>query len=121
MPYQTVDAAFVLDNLDTMPIIDVRPRTLYDVSRIPGAKSVEMMAAQALGGDVAAEMARRVQALSIGPHDAGIGRLQQPVLLHRQLHRLDNRPLAPHRAITRRGCRLTTRRTGRNGFRCAPL
>ncbi len=80
MPYQTVDAAFVLDNLDTMPIIDVRPRTLYDVSRIPGAKSVEMMAAQALGGDVAAEMARRVQALSIGPHDACIVYCQHGIL-----------------------------------------
>lgn len=69
MPYKTVDADFVLDNLDKLPIIDVRPLFMYEESRIPGAKSVEMITAKELGGDVAAEMARRAQAVGVRPED----------------------------------------------------
>lgn len=80
MSYQIVDAAFVLENLHTMPIVDVRPRSLYDQSRIPGARSVEMMAVKQLGGDTATELASRMQALGIGPHDACIIYCQHGIL-----------------------------------------
>ena len=69
MAYKIVDADFVLENLDKMPIIDVRPVFMYEESRIPGARSVEMITAKELGGDVAAEMARRAEAVGVGPED----------------------------------------------------
>lgn len=69
MAYDIVDADFVLENLGAMPLIDVRPLFMYEESRIPGARSVEMITAQELGGDVAAEMARRAEAVGVMPAD----------------------------------------------------
>ncbi len=82
MAYDVVDATYVLDNLGKMPIIDVRPKFLYDESRIPGAVSVEMITAKQLGGDVAAEMARRAEAVGIGPDDECIVYCQDGILAH---------------------------------------
>lgn len=69
MAYKVVDANFVMDNLEKLPIMDVRPHFMYEESRIPGARSVEMMSAKELGGDVAAEMARRAKAVGVMPED----------------------------------------------------
>lgn len=82
MTYEIVDAAYVLDNLGKMPIIDVRPKFLYDDSRIPGAVSVEMITAKELGGDVAAEMARRAQAVGVAAEDECIVYCQDGILAH---------------------------------------
>ena len=82
MAYDVVDATFVMDNLGSMPIIDVRPQFMYEQSRIPGARSVEMMAAKEAGGDVAAEMARRAEAVGVMPDDECIVYCQDGVLAH---------------------------------------
>lgn len=69
MAYNIVDAEFVEENLGKLPIIDVRPLFMYEESRIPGAVSVEMITAKELGGDVAAEMARRAAAVGVQAAD----------------------------------------------------
>lgn len=69
MAYDVVDAKFVEDNLDKMFLIDVRPAFMYEEARIPGARSVEVSAVKKLGGDVAAEVVRRVKAVGVMPDD----------------------------------------------------
>ncbi len=69
MAYGIVTADYVLAHLETMPIVDVRPESYYEESRIPHALSVPMLTVKELGGDVAAEMARRVRELGIGEED----------------------------------------------------
>lgn len=82
MAYDVVDAKFVEENLGKMPLIDVRPRSMYEESRIPGARSVEMIACKELGGDVAAEMARRAEAAGVKPDDECIVYCLDGVLAH---------------------------------------
>ena len=72
MAYGIVTAGYVLARLETMPIVDVRPASYYEESRIPHALSVPMLAVKELGGDVAAEMARRVRELGIRETDDAI-------------------------------------------------
>ncbi len=82
MAYDVVDARFVEENLGKMPIIDVRPLFMYEESRIPGARSVEMLAAKELGGNVAAEMARRAEAVGVMPADECIVYCRDGILAH---------------------------------------
>ena len=89
MAYDVVDATFVLDNLGKMPIIDVRPHSMYEKSRIPGARSVEMMAAKEVGGDIAQEMARRAAAVGVMPDDEAIVYCQNGKLAHEASDYLD--------------------------------
>lgn len=69
MSYEKVDAAFVLDNLGTMPLLDVRPLEMYQESRIPGAISVRLMEAKEAEGDTADVFAARVEEAGFAPDD----------------------------------------------------
>lgn len=69
MSYETVDAAFVLDHLGTMPLLDVRPLEMYEESRIPGAVSVRLMEAMGADGDTADVFAERVAEAGFAPDD----------------------------------------------------
>lgn len=69
MSYEIVDAGFVLDNLDTLPILDVRPPDMYAESRIPGAVSVSLLDAKEADGDTAEVFSERVMAKKFEPHD----------------------------------------------------
>ena len=53
MAYEVVDATYVLENLDKMPLVDVRPEAMYEESRIPGAISIQLMKAKEADGDTA--------------------------------------------------------------------
>ncbi len=76
MPYESyeiVDTEFVLDNLDNMPIIDVRPFDIYEEGHIPGAISVDLPAikeaAQEENEDVAENFKNEVEEMGIMPDD----------------------------------------------------
>ena len=69
MSYEIVDAAYVLDNLGVLPIVDVRPGFMYAESRIPGAQSIELMAAKEAPGDTAECFVGRFAEAGLGPDD----------------------------------------------------
>ena len=90
MAYEIVDADFVLKNLDKMPLIDVRPKSMYVEGRIPGAHNVELMATKEEGGDVAKHMAEKVEALGIKPDDDIIVYCREGVLTKEASDYLDS-------------------------------
>ncbi|WP_165060766.1 MULTISPECIES: sulfurtransferase [unclassified Adlercreutzia] len=65
MASKIVNADYVLENLDKIHIVDVRPIEMYENGHIPNAKSVPLMAAKEEGGDVAAIIEKSVEALGI--------------------------------------------------------
>lgn len=69
MAYEIVDAAFVLDHLGTMPLLDVRPLEMYEESRIPGAVSVRLMEAKEADEDTADVFVERVAEVGFAPDD----------------------------------------------------
>lgn len=72
MDYQIVDAAYVQSKIGEVPIVDVRPRWMYDEGHVPTAKSVELMPLKEEGGDVAAKLAAGVVAQGIETDDSVI-------------------------------------------------
>ncbi len=69
MAYKIVDAQFVLDNLGTLPIMDVRPPFMYEESRIPGAVSVSLLEAKEADGDTADLLAQWALEKGFAPED----------------------------------------------------
>lgn len=69
MAYRIVDATFVLDHLGKLPLVDVRTPAEFAAGHIPGAVNVDLFSVQPAGTAAAVEMAKRVEALGIGPND----------------------------------------------------
>lgn len=69
MAYKIVDAAYVLDNLGTLPLVDVRPDFMYEESRIPGAISIELIKAKESPRDTAECFVEEFAEAGLGPQD----------------------------------------------------
>ena len=69
MRYEIVDATYVLDNLELLAIVDVRPAHLWQAGHIPHARSIELSAAKAAPGDTATVFTERLQRAGLRPHD----------------------------------------------------
>lgn len=67
MSYEIVDAAYVLEHLGKMPILDVRPKDMYLESRIPGALSAPLMEAKDAPEDTTEFFLREVLDAGIDP------------------------------------------------------
>lgn len=91
MSYKTVDAAFVLDRLGTMPLLDVRPFEMYEESRIPGAASVRLMEAMGADGDTADVFAKRVAEAGFAPGDEFVVYCHMGVLAHEACKLLESK------------------------------
>ena len=44
MTRQIVDATYVLDHMDSLPVVDVRPAEMYAEGHIPHARNVDYIA-----------------------------------------------------------------------------
>lgn len=72
MAREIVDADFVLEHLEDLPIVDVRPHYLYEDSHIPGAYHVDLMATMEEADDpddVAVRLAQKLSGDGVGPDD----------------------------------------------------
>lgn len=71
MAAQIVDAAFVKSHIGKLPIVDVRPKELYDEGHIPTALSISLMDFEdAPDADTEAEEVSRAYRLrALGPED----------------------------------------------------
>ena len=69
MRYEIVDATYVLDNLELLPIVDVRPAQMWQAGHISHARSIELLAAKEASGDTAAVFAERFQHAGLHPRD----------------------------------------------------
>ena len=67
MKYEIVDAAYVLEHLGKMPILDVRPKDMYLESRIPGALSAPLLEAKEAPEDTTEFFLREVLDAGIDP------------------------------------------------------
>ncbi len=67
MKYEIVDAAYVLEHLGKMPIVDVRPKDMYLESRIPGAVSAPLLEAKEAPEDTTEFFLREVLDAGIDP------------------------------------------------------
>ena len=69
MAYQIVDADYVLDNLGTLPLVDVRPGFMYEESRIPGAISIQLIEAKESLRDTAEYFVEGFTDANLDPQD----------------------------------------------------
>lgn len=69
MGYKDVDAQFVLDNLGTLRIVDVRPPFMFEESRIPGAVSIPLLDAKEADGDTGQVLVGWFVDKGFGPDD----------------------------------------------------
>ena len=69
MTRKTVDANFVAAAIDKLPIIDVRPHSMYIEGHVPTARNVDYIANEAEGGDWEQRFVDKVEALGLGPDD----------------------------------------------------
>lgn len=69
MPYQIIDAQYVLDHLNTLRIVDVRPDFMYEESRIPGAVSIELIKAKESSEDTGSYFVRKFKEAGFMPED----------------------------------------------------
>ena len=73
MAYQTVGASYVMNHLDVLPVVDVRPRSMFAQGHIPGAINIPFDEVQAAGeDDMAAHYGIAFDTAGIGKHDEAI-------------------------------------------------
>ena len=69
MARETVDADYVKKAIGMMPILDVRPKEMYEEGHIPTAKNVDYIANEAEGGPWSERFTEKVAALGLHPGD----------------------------------------------------
>ncbi len=73
MAYQTVGASYVMNHLDVLPVVDVRPRSMFAQGHIPGAINIPFDEVRAAGeDDMAAHYGIAFDAAGIGKHNPAI-------------------------------------------------
>ena len=68
MANKTVDADFVLEHIDEIPIVDVRPAAMYEAGHIPGAINIDYIAMDE-DGDVDTDLVPAFEAAGLNPDD----------------------------------------------------